>query len=217
LIIAENITFRFGNRVIIRKFNGSFAPRSLTIVSAPNGTGKSTLLSLITGLRTLQDGDIKLRLNNKDYEQESREFKNYIQYLSSEHNGLFHHFDAITNIKFWCELSGQKINSPEIQKHLETWGLANQIINHSLPVQRFSTGMRRRLALARLNIIKSPLWILDEPFQGLDQSGISQLVTCIQNHRNNNGSAIIVSHDLQPFNNIEHGLITEDNLMSEDR
>jgi heme ABC exporter ATP-binding subunit CcmA len=217
LIIAENITFRFGSRVIIRKFNGSFAPGSLTVISAPNGTGKSTLLSLLTGLRTLQDGDIRLQLNNIDYEQESREFKNYIQYLSSEHNGLFYHFDAFTNIKFWCELSGQTTNTSEIQEHLETWGLANQVINHSLPVQRFSTGMKRRLALARLNIVNSTLWILDEPFQGLDQSGISQLATCIQHHCNNSGSAIIVSHDLEPFKNIEHGLITENNLMSEDR
>jgi len=64
-----------------------------------------------------------------------------------------------------------------------------------LPTKKLSSGQRRRVALARLLITQACLWILDEPFTSLDDSGREILKSKIENHIIYGGMIIVVTHD----------------------
>jgi len=73
------------------------------------------------------------------------------------------------------------------------------LIRQGLEVGKFSTGMKRRLALARLSLSQTKIWLLDEPLFGLDQKAIEVLIDSLQQHRDAGGAVLMISHDLAPF------------------
>jgi heme exporter protein A len=61
-------------------------------------------------------------------------------------------------------------------------------------VQHLSAGLARRAALARLLVLRVPLWILDEPFTALDKEGIICMTAILQEHLQQGGMIIVTSH-----------------------
>ena len=90
-------------------------------------------------------------------------------------------------------------STDRLLEYLKQWGIRNEFQATSLSVSKFSTGMRRRLALARMSLIAAPFWVLDEPFYGLDDEGIKVFVGGVKNHLERGGSVVLVSHDIAPL------------------
>ncbi len=77
---------------------------------------------------------------------------------------------------------------------LDAWGLKAK--RHAL-VRTLSQGQRRRVALARLALSPAgALWVLDEPFDALDATGVSTLLSLMQTHRQSGGSVLFTSHQV---------------------
>ena len=112
------------------------------------------------------------------------------------------------NLKFWLRLRGIKFTDQTLIDELKIWNLDHPLIRKNFPVEKFSTGMKRRFPWPGSSI-QTPVWLLDEPLYGLDVKGIAQFQDIIKHHLENNGSAVIVSHDvapLQAFNPIVYKL-----------
>ena len=77
---------------------------------------------------------------------------------------------------------------------LDTLGLADLV---DVPVRYLSTGQRKRAALARLLGQSAPIWLLDEPLNGLDVSAVGLVERIVGAHCAGGGCAVIASH--QPF------------------
>ena len=63
-----------------------------------------------------------------------------------------------------------------------------------MPVRLLSTGQRRRAGLARVIGAEAPIWLLDEPANGLDVAGVTLLEAAVADHRARGGIAVVATH-----------------------
>ena len=98
---------------------------------------------------------------------------------------------VIENILFWCKLFSSKINTIQIKSILNLLVL-NEYRNSY--VGSLSYGEVKKLELSRLIIEQKKLWILDEPYIGLDDKSIELVNETIENHAKLGGMVIFTSH-----------------------
>ena len=200
MLTVESISFSFEHRQILRDLSLILPPGKLLHLRGPNGVGKSTLLSLLAGLLSPDRGSITFQSGKELYREDLREV---CAWLPAEGNGLYLKMNAVENLRFWCQIRGKSPGEKELSEALSHWGLGHPLLKTRFPVSHYSTGMRRRLGLARLSLSGAPCWLLDEPIYGLDERGIRLFQDCLRDHLKNRGSAIVVSHDqgaLSPLN-----------------
>lgn len=195
MLKVTEIGFSYGNR------NNLFSDISFQVeksevlrIKGVNGKGKSTLLKCLLGLLSLDSGDVLLEGQSElDY------FRKNTEYLSPEANALFDDMSACENIESWLSLRSLKIDRDSIKDALQLWGFSGDYLLEKMPVSQFSTGMKRRLAMARVSLSSTKLWLLDEPLYGLDKQGVEQFQELLVKHTSNGGAAIIISHDESIF------------------
>ena len=139
-----------------------------------NGRGKTTLLRCIAGLERPDSGQIT-------------DLPERIGYVFQE-DRLCDGFSAVDNIRL---VTGRAMDEGEICRHLKELGLADSL---GQPVRELSGGMRRRVSIGRAVCFGAGLLLLDEPFNGLDDTTRQQTADYILRHRS--GAAILcVTHD----------------------
>ena len=105
------------------------------------------------------------------------------------------------NINFWCQLFNSKINFQEIQSILKLLQLENY---KDTCVNNLSYGEIKKLELFRLIIEQKKLWVLDEPFIGLDTKSVEIINQTLVNHAELGGMVIFTSHIKSEIANIEN-------------
>lgn len=187
MLEVKSLTFSFKNRPLFQNISFNVKPGALLRLAGPNGSGKSTLISVITGLITGAEGTISFAGDD--------DFRRWSSWIAPDANGLAPTLSARQNLQFWMELRQIQAAPDAIEATLNRWGLTGEWVQSSLPVAKFSTGMKRRLALARLEVERSRLWLLDEPLFGLDDSACRQFRESLKTHLGQGGAAVIVTHD----------------------
>lgn len=157
-------------------------------IEGDNGSGKTSLLRILCGLALPSEGTV--RWNQSNIRRCRTEYNASLVYIGHQ-PGIKEELTALENLRFYHALSGQAVTPSELEHALNQVGLHGF---EDVPVRILSAGQRRRVALARLWLNHSPLWILDEPFTALDRSGITNLETRISDHIQSGGMAILTSH-----------------------
>ncbi|MGE0174509.1 MAG: heme ABC exporter ATP-binding protein CcmA [Oligoflexales bacterium] len=196
MLKITDLGFTYGLGWLIKDLSFELKAGQLVQLSGPNGSGKTTLLKIIVGLLRASKGNVAVTVPDASCRAD------VMEYLPSEANCFYGKLSAVGNLKFFAELRGKHLSNDVIGTELNNWGLSKTWIMEELWVERFSTGMRRRLALARLNLANVPLWILDEPLYGLDSSGFDVFHQTLKRHVERGGSAIMVSHDETIFSDL---------------
>src|SRR5690606_11061802 len=98
---------------------------------------------------------------------------------------------AEENLASLVSLSGVHTTPAAVREALDDAKLSRQ---RSLPARALSAGQRRRVALARLPLVRRPLWLLDEPLTALDAAGSAWLVAMLRNHLSQGGCVVASSH-----------------------
>ena len=154
----------------------------------PNGSGKTTTLSLLLGLLKNQQGDIEIFGEHLS--------ANRIEILKRvgsliETPSLYGHLTAAENLEVYREVYGaSKSRIPEV---LKTVGLEDA---GSKTTKKFSLGMKQRLAIALALLPNPELLILDEPANGLDPAGIIELRELLKTLNKTHGMTILISSHL---------------------
>lgn len=190
------LSFRYQYKTILSRLSFTAAPGEILHITGPNGSGKTTLMSLLAGLRKEAGGSIAYRLLSGKVAEDRR---SYVEYLPAEANALFGKMDAMSNLRFWRKLRDLDASDASIRSVLKNWDLDHPLVRENFPVESFSTGMKRRLALARLELSETPCWLLDEPLYGLDSKGIETFQSMLDGHLQRAGITVIVSHDIAPL------------------
>lgn len=177
-----------GDHRLFSGLNFSLGDGELLRLRGSNGSGKTSLLRTVCGLLEPEAGEVRWRGEN--IRQQRDEFNADLTYLG-HHNGIKAELTAYENLRIGCRLSGQTVNDDSIYAALEQIGLAGR---EDLPAQVLSQGQKRRVALARLLLSDTPLWVLDEPFTALDVAAVEMLCEVIGGHLQKGGMAIVTTH-----------------------
>ena len=161
----------------------------VVLIKGPNGAGKSTLLRLCAGLLPMRSG-IGTVLNF-DLRTRRMELRAHIGLLGHR-TGLFPDLTVSENLKFWASAYGA--NDIEVDKAMEFFGLNDRL--GSVQVQNLSEGQRRRTSLALLLIKRPSIWLLDEPYSGLDSNGRELVNSSILQASELGTTVLIASHEI---------------------
>ncbi|MGE8501894.1 MAG: cytochrome c biogenesis heme-transporting ATPase CcmA [Pseudomonas sp.] len=157
-------------------------------ISGPNGSGKTSLLRLIAGLRQPTAGDILLQ--GKALSEQRSELARNLLWIGHA-AGIKGLLTAEENLAWLCALH-RPASREAIWLALEAVGLRGF---EDVPCHTLSAGQQRRVALARLYLADTPpLWVLDEPFTALDKSGVAQLEAHLAGHCERGGVVVLTTH-----------------------
>ena len=190
IISLEHITKRFGYRCVLSDISFSIKTGDFIMLIGNNGAGKSTLLRIISTLSKPTHG--KITFNGKNKKESLREWRQKIGIISHEHR-LYGDLSSEDNLRIFGTLYGvEDLESNTAQVLLET----DLFHVARLPVSNFSSGMKKRLMIARLMLCKPKILILDEPFTGLDQHSKKLFQNYLKVFHQQEGTVIMVTHQL---------------------
>jgi heme exporter protein A len=158
----------------------------LLLVEGPNGTGKSSLLRLLSGIATPAAGQILWQ--QAAIEKNLREYQHGLHYVGHL-NGLKLGLSVNENIHLHQQLTTDTPSA--IKEVLHSLTLAHK---QDTITAQLSAGQKRRVALAKLFLTPKSLWLLDEPLTALDQHSQQFFLERLQVHLHNGGIAIISAH-----------------------
>ena len=189
MLEVQDLCCERGDRRLFSSLDFSLSPGSLLYVEGKNGSGKTTLLRTICGLFSGTTGEVKWQ--GKNTGALGDEFRKDLIYLG-HHNAIKLDLTCLENLRFSTQLDNCEASENELLDALAQMGLAGF---EDLPVATLSQGQKRRVALARLILSKSPLWILDEPFTALDVAAVDDLQAVIAKHvETAQGIVILTTH-----------------------
>ncbi len=188
LLNTENLECTRDDRLLFNELSFSLAGGEVLQIEGPNGSGKTSLLRILCGLRRPDNGCVKWRGDDivgsrEDYYANMA----YIGHLPCVKADL----STEENICALLDTRTQSASSAEIGRVLAYVGLAGF---EDVPAKALSSGQRRRLLLAFLLLTRATLWILDEPLTALDVQGVELMETMILEHREQGGSVIFTTH-----------------------
>lgn len=183
-----NLTVTRGDRTVLANLHFTVSEGDILHLRGPNGIGKTSLLEVLTGLRTPANGRIEGFPGASNL--------HWVGHRSGFHPAL----SPMENLRYWCLLQGEKNIQGEKNKSSKISDALRRVGLHAVrnrPCGRLSAGQRRRASLARLLAVERSLWILDEPLAALDVSFTQVLTGFMVEHAANGGAVIVSSH--QPF------------------
>ncbi|PID58452.1 MAG: phospholipid ABC transporter ATP-binding protein MlaF [Gammaproteobacteria bacterium] len=198
MIELNDVVFRRGNRLIFENIHLTVAAGEVVAIMGPSGTGKTTLLNLITGQLKPDAGSVRVFGERIDTMSERQliAFRKRLAMLFQS-GALFTDMTVFDNVAFPLR---ENTNLPEnlirhmVLMKLEAVGLRGAT---ALMPDELSGGMRRRVALARAIALDPELLFYDEPFAGQDPISMGMLVHLIKTLNQVLGlTSVIVSHDI---------------------
>lgn len=202
-----NIRFHYSDRPDHRVLNipsWSLANADQMLVHGSSGVGKSTLLGLLSGLLTPNEGSVTVldqRLDRMTNRQRDHFRAKHIGYVFQQFN-LMPYLSAMDNVLLATRFVARKNNS-SLQNEIKTLFQALNIAEKEWhrPTRDMSIGQQQRVAIARALINKPELLIADEPTSSLDSANKAAFMELLMPMvTENNMTLLFVSHDLSLAN-----------------
>jgi heme exporter protein A len=162
----DDVTCRRGGRLLFECVSLALGPGEALHLTGPNGSGKSSLIRLAAGLLRPEGGHV-----------ERGELA-----LADDGLALDRELPLRRALEFWGG------NVDDAMGALDLARLAQ------VPVRLLSTGQAKRATLARVAASGAPLWLLDEPLNGLDSDGVARLDALVAAHLARGGAVLAASH-----------------------
>lgn len=183
-----DLACRRGERLLFRGVRLDLPSGGVVWLRGRNGRGKTSLLRLVTGLASPDQGQV---LWGSEAVRRSATYRHQLVYIAHA-NALKEDLSAAESLGFLAHIRGLRPTSAALLQALEAFGLGSR---QRAPVRTLSQGQRRRVALARLALDEQPrLWVLDEPFDALDTEGTERLNALLASHQARGGSVLLTSH-----------------------
>ncbi|MFM2580008.1 cytochrome c biogenesis heme-transporting ATPase CcmA [Vibrio fortis] len=188
MLEVSNLTAIRDERVLFESLSFQLKAGELVQVEGRNGTGKTTLLRIITGLGDRDEGTISW--DGQSIESNRDAYHQNLLFLGHQ-TGVKRELSAYENLSFYQSIHSGKASKEELYGALAQVGLAGR---EDVPAGHLSAGQQRRVALARLWLSKQMLWILDEPLTAIDKQGVKVLENLFSQHADNGGIVLLTTH-----------------------
>lgn len=176
------------DRLLFSDLNLSLGAGEVLQIEGENGSGKTSLLRILCGLRQADGG--RVMWGGEDINRVREEYYSQMVYIG--------HLPCIKadlttqeNIRALLDTRSYTATSDDIEQALAKVGLVGF---EDVPSKTLSSGQRRRILLAYLLMAKAHLWVLDEPLTALDVKGVVLMEQMIVEHRDRGGSVIFTTH-----------------------
>jgi len=183
-----NLAAERGDRRLFEHLSFTLSPGQLLQVSGRNGSGKTSLLRILSGLSRPTEGGVFW--GEEPIQSVDGGTGSCLGYLGHQ-NALKDDMTGEENVTLSIRLGGGAARRADTLSTLDSLGLAGY---EDLPVRFLSQGQKRRVALARLLLQQRPVWILDEPYAALDVQVIEVLRAAIEAHLGARGMIVITTH-----------------------
>lgn len=181
---------RFGRRWALRGVDLRVEPGEAVALVGRNGSGKTTLLRVIATLLRPTRGLV--RVAGMDVVREAAAVREHVGMMGHA-PGVYDDLTATENLRFALRMMGRAADADRIADALAWVGLAAEAHER---VRTFSSGMRRRLVLARLRLQQPSVLLLDEPYASFDADGVELLNAFIRETADRGGAVVVATHDL---------------------
>ena len=174
LLRLDRVACIRGERLLFEHLSLALEPGDALWLRGPNGAGKSSLIRLAAGLLRAAAGTIERRGRCA---------------LIDESSALDAELPLRRALDFWARVD--TVDGHAVDRAMAAMALAPL---SDVPVAMLSTGQRKRAAMARVIASGAPIWLLDEPANGMDDAAQARLVAAIAAHRANGGAVLLASH-----------------------
>ncbi|MCX7570609.1 ABC transporter ATP-binding protein [Tumebacillus sp. DT12] len=217
MIVAEGVQKSFQGRTILSDMSFGVKEGEIVGLLGPNGAGKTTTVRLLNGVIRPDAGTI--RVGGLDPVTEGDPVR-AMSGILTEGAGLYHEMSAVENLRFFAKLYGVKRADSRIHDLLRQFDLQ---AHRDKAVGQFSTGMKKRLGLAKALLHEPKLLFLDEPTNGLDPDGIREVMGYLKELNREFGTTILLcSHVLHQIEEVctryvflDGGRVIEDGTLAE--
>lgn len=164
----------------------SLSTGQILLVEGKNGSGKTSLLRILTGLSLADSGDVLWQ--GRSINEVGPEYYEQVNYVG-HHDGIKRDLTCLENLRL-VQAMGKPLPI-ELDDALDKVNLYRYGDNF---VATLSAGQKRRLALARLIVTEATLWIMDEPFTSLDKASMAMFQQMFEQHLDKGGIIVMTSH-----------------------
>ena len=197
MLLINDLCFSRNDNIIFENLNLSLSNRSITQIRGKNGSGKTTFIQVILNFLEYKTGEIFWE--GKNIKKNIFNFYNQTTFIM-DHNTCTRKMTVMDNINFWSGLSSSKLTKDEIVLLLETFNIQKY---QNTKTMYLSSGEIKKLELLRLILEQKKLWILDEPYNHLDELSIEILNQTFIDHTNKDGVILFTSHLNPSIDNLE--------------
>jgi len=187
-LMARGLGFSRGGRPVFSGIDFALGPGELLQVTGANGSGKTSLLRVLSGLLPPAEGELRWR--DRPVRAGESGYLQSVAYVGHT-DGIDPDLSAIENLQFAMRVAGGTPTTPQVESALASFGMVPAM---HVPVRTLSQGQRRRVALARLALLPRTLWLLDEPLTSLDERAGECFDAHLDAHLRAGGIAIIATH-----------------------
>ncbi len=193
MLEVTKLECRRGDRQLFAGLDFVVGAGTLLHVRGRNGSGKTTLLRTLCGLFAPDAGEVRWR--GESIRELGEDYHRDLLYFGHL-NGIKCDLTGMENLAIGATLDGDRVDQSAILEALRRMGLTGF---EDLPTRLLSQGQKKRVALARLVLNRSPLWVLDEPFTALDLDAVTLLQGLIADHVAGGGLAVLTTHQEVPL------------------
>jgi heme exporter protein A len=179
----------YGSSVALRALSLQLPAGEVLALLGPNGSGKTTLLKIVAGALTPTLGEG--RVYGHHLVRDRAALRKLTGILAAE-TYLYDDLTARENLRFILTMRGHRPAAAHLAGALDDVGLGRHMDER---VRTFSSGMRRRLALARLTLLAPKLMLLDEPYNSLDTDAADLVDAVVRRAAENGGAVVLATHD----------------------
>ncbi|QQK08667.1 ATP-binding cassette domain-containing protein [Miniphocaeibacter halophilus] len=187
MIECKNISKEFNKKILFKDLNFKIGSRGIYSIIGPSGCGKTTLARIIMGLEELTSGVI--------------EYSKKIKFSTVfPENRLIPNLNTFQNINY---VVNNKNRTRELLKTIEMENDGNKY------PKELSNGMKRRVSFARGFGYKSDLFVLDEPFNGLDLKLKNKIIELLKDDSTKR-AILLIDHDIETIRKISKEVLELD-------
>ncbi len=174
LLRLDSVACIRGDRLLFEDLSLTLNRGDAMWLRGPNGAGKSSLIRLAAGLLRPAAGMVERRERVA---------------LIDEAAALDAELPLRRALDFWARVD--TVDGHTVDRAMDEMALGSLA---EVPVSMLSTGQRKRAAMVRVIASGAPIWLLDEPANGMDDAAQGRLVAAIAKHRANGGAVLLASH-----------------------
>lgn len=186
LLKIDNLSCLQGDRLLFEHLSLSLYGGQILLVEGLNGSGKTSLLKILTGLKMAEQGEIYW--HGTEISEPGSDYHEKVTYVG-HHDGVKRELTCLENLRLV-----QAMGNPSDIDLDDALEQVNLYPYGDTPVGNMSAGQRRRLSLARLIVTRADLWILDEPYTSLDKASMALFQSIFESHLKVKGMIVMTSH-----------------------